>query len=205
MSALQQLVEAARQAVAADPRHDLTLGRRQAIWAAFGPRGDAAQPTDAWRARTRLAISTARQVLDLWERARPEDHVVRQAIESADDLVDDPAQIAEARAFRDHVLRHLDHLAARTPVDVVSAGYAGAMALDTAIHDHAFDPANLDDRRTDGDIDSEYLDASFHAANAFANGTIWDAASDADARRTFWMWWLDQVLRLGMREGAADR
>lgn len=42
-------------------------------------------------------------------------------------------------------------------------------------------------------------DSSFFAAIACSSGAPWDPAPRSDARRTFWLWWLDEAVPAAAR------
>jgi hypothetical protein len=194
---LTDAIAAARAGVMSHELHDLTLGLRQGVWAALGPRDkdDRSGPRPGHRRRTALATISARKVIPIWERSWPGDDRLHRLLAAADRVVagdrPDPAkrnESARLRAGLDDVLGLGGDL---TPL---YAAYSAGRAVVTALDDDDFDPAYLDPTLTDASRDAYNVDAAFWAATAAVGGSVWEPASSPARRRAFWEWWLDEAV-----------
>ena len=74
-SELQSLIQEANKSLYRHERHDLNLGYRHAIWAAFGDRGHLKH--------TVLALSSVRHVLPIWQQKFSNDNRPQQVLNLA--------------------------------------------------------------------------------------------------------------------------
>jgi Immunity protein Imm5 len=190
--ALAMVLQRAAAHVRADPRGALPLGRRETVYAALGPR-EGPDADDAHRRRARLAIGTCEHVLPLWEQDLPEDRSPRDVLALAAGVLDGATTPEDARSRAGRLWGRTENLTqlAGEPARL-SVGFACAKAVEVAIGDEWFDPVRLDPQRDDGG-DLFEVDTAFTAALAAAGGPPWSEDSDAEARREFWLWWLDAV------------
>lgn len=183
-SQLQNLIQDALELVYRHPNHDLNLGYRHAIWAAFGDNGHLG--------RTALALSTVRHVLPIWKQKFNNDKP-QQVISLAEKVISGDVNKAFAEEQSQHLWREMQQLGYEDSGMAFTVGCAAVASLDTAIFDENFDPDEIDFNLTD-DRDTEGNDAAFFAAYAYANGTVWETVSGKShsaKRLEFWSWWLN--------------
>lgn len=195
---LIQAIEWAHVAVRKHPQHDLSLGYRQAIWAAMGPRqrpSAAVNPVGLER-RTTLAVEATRHVLPIWQQRFPNDTTPQQILDEVDRLLDGQVTIQQATDDRGNFWEYFDELVYQDEdnTNAASVGTAAVQALSAAIFDEDFPANNIDYQRVDKGTDPYELDASFYAAAAYAGGAVWEETSSSAKRREFWEWWLNEAV-----------
>jgi hypothetical protein len=166
------------------PDGNLPLGYREAVYVRLGPR----RSEHGRRRRARLALAAARAA----------ERVSRDEAYASD--LFDRATVAAAR-FMSERLPHgsapaealWDEVAAiRTQSRAVDAATAAVLAAITATHDETFHAGSIELGKPD-DINIANGDAAYFAARAIA-GPATDPRSDADARRRFFLWWLQEAV-----------
>lgn len=188
---LDQITAQAITAVYSHPQHDLNLGYRQAIWAAYGSANNYGH-----KKRAILAILTAKSVLPIWNNVWHDDSTPHQILNTAEQVLNGTLNNQIARNYRDEVWTIFENKASEQEFQSleyqkpINAGLAAIAALNTALYDEEFDPDNIDYNLTDADMDAYETDSSFWAAAAYANGPIWEPMSNANKRLEFWDWWL---------------
>lgn len=184
---LDEIIEKALTSVRSHPRHDLELGYRQAIWAALESspgNGDVGR-----KRRLLLAILSAKHVLPLWEKLRPDDNLPHRCLAKAEQSLFDRIEALED-----------DYMAAIQIIDdleyepVIAAGHCAVETLSTTLWDERFDPTNIDYSLTNEDLDPDYDDPALIASYAYANGSIWEESSNDHKRLEFWEWWLTEAV-----------
>ncbi len=184
-SRLQNLIQLAIESVYRHPQHDLNLGYRHAIWAAFGDNGH--------KKRTALAISTVRHVLPIWNQKFRLDDRPQQILTLASKVISGDISQYSAEKYCQTMWREMQQLGYDDSGMAFTVGCAAVASLDTAIRDENFDPDDIDFSLTDN-RDIEGNDAAFFAACAYANGAVWETISgksDNSKRLEFWSWWLN--------------
>lgn len=101
-SQLQKLIQDALESVYHHPQHDLNLGYRQAIWAAFGDNGHLK--------RTVLALSTVRHVLPIWNQKFPHDDRPQQLLTLAEAVISGDVSKAFAEKEAERLWREMQQL-----------------------------------------------------------------------------------------------
>jgi hypothetical protein len=188
VSDLAAQIATARADVAGREDGQLVRGRRHAILRALG------DGTDGRARRARLARRTVEHVLPLWEAERPGDRDPERALALVDPVLEGAADEEDVVRVAGELWSHVDNLvvtAGREPP--LHVGYAASRALTAALRDEPLDPPAADPRATDQGRDPRRLDTAFIAAGAVAGGPPWKLGTDAQARRHFWTWWLDQA------------
>ena len=200
-TALDRNIEKALAAVRNHPQHDLNLGYRQGIWAAFGSKDDSkTSDNSGHKRRATLAILVARYVLPIWDAIWSDDDTPHRLITTAEQVLNRTIDVKTARYYRDEVWTKLENLASEPEHQkpeyqkAINAGFAAINALSSALYDEEFDPDNINYNLTDADVDSYESDSSFWAAAAYSNGSIWEPNSDTTKRRKFWEWWLTEAV-----------
>jgi hypothetical protein len=199
---LQQLLADLLDAVQRKPTHDLLPVQRNMV---YGQLGSATAP-EGWSRRAWLAILTARRVLPLWQRERPDDTRAEALLALAETVL--PAAVAAgntedrpefAAAWRDATTAQrwlLDDYGAldREP-SIVAYNAFGAIvqALFLALGFDPFEDAVLDEGDTDIDVDPWSSDTAEWASVAVA-GPIAESDSDSAERLAFWAWWLTEAV-----------
>jgi hypothetical protein len=194
---LDELVASARLIIDRDPTHHLTLGHRQAIWAAFGPRRppDLLSLTEPQSARVALAFASVVRVVPLWNAKFPDETLVIDALEQLNGTVSGAISFDDGEAAFNELWSRVVHLSTVRPVPEVAVGFAAVKALCTGLFDEFFDQTDLDPKRSDSD-DPERFDAAFFCAIAQAGGLPDDPGSRPEERLTFWLWWLSKSREL---------
>ena len=191
---LHQALDEARSHLRGDSAGHLPLGLREAIWAGLGPRGrEDGRPGAGWRRRADLAFRSCERVLPLWEAAWPEDRQPNEVLALARAALEADVAPEEARAHAGRLWGRAENLTqlAGDP-NRASVGFACAKAVEVALEDEHFDPGDLDPTRSDLGLDVFEVDTAFVASSASAGGPPWVPATDAEARRAFWSWWLTE-------------
>ena len=192
-------IEAARAALKDDPRGDLGLPLRKAIWAALGARelvGVRATRGPGHRKRTQLAAVTVMHVLPLWKAVAADDDEVLQLLATAADYIEGRVTFEEAWKRKNRAWANMEKRTG-TPSGqstAIAVGFAAVCAVNTALNDENFDSASLDNPEADADLDPYEWDASFYASLAYAGGASWEAANNSQKRREFWTWYLDEAV-----------
>jgi Immunity protein Imm5 len=184
-SGLQNLIQEANKSLHRHPQHDLNLGDRHAIWAAFGDSGHLR--------RTALALSTVRHVLPIWNQRFPNDDRPQKVLTLAEKVISGDVSKAFAEKESQILWREMQQLGYEDSGIAFTVGCAAVAALDTAIFDENFEPDEIDFNLIDNQ-DIEGNDTAFFAACAYANGAVWETISgksDSAKRWEFWSWWLN--------------
>jgi hypothetical protein len=204
---LRQIIDQALLAVRRDPNHDLQLGYRQAIWAAFGPKvGDGGTGGEVGhRRRTRLAILAGQHVIPIWRSAFPGDTTAEQSLAESENVLKGKMNQEAALRHYDQFWSYLDGLAHKTTDMAITVGYAAVQALGVAIQDEIFDSdkINYDTMNIE---DMESIDAAYFAASAYAGGPAWETVAgrsgDSGRREQFWVWWLTEAAQAAWVAGS---
>jgi hypothetical protein len=194
---IKKSVDKALEAVRSDPRHDLPLGYRQAIWAAMGERNTSGKVTDSQghARRAKLAVLAARKTLPLLKRARMGIKTPQRLLDEAEKVIEGKSEgdklKTDAAMYRVELDNRLGDAALQSPL---YAGYSAVKAAFTAFEDEDFDADHIDYEETDASRDPFHLDSSYLSALAYANGASDEEDSDADKRLEFWEWWLTEAV-----------
>ncbi|MBD2771435.1 Imm5 family immunity protein [Iningainema tapete] len=140
-SGLQNLIQEANKSLYRHAQHDLNLGYRHAIWAAFGDNGHLR--------RTALAVSTVRHVLPIWNRIFKNDDRPQKVLTLAEKVISGDVSKAFAEKESQKLWREIQQLGYDNSSMAFTVGCAAVAALDTAIFDENFDPDDIDFNLTD--------------------------------------------------------
>jgi hypothetical protein len=72
-------------------------------------------------------------------------------------------------------------------------GFAVIRAATISLHDETFIVFN-DEQDLDENYDPYDWDAAYHTSIACANGGPWDASSNVEKRREFWLWYINEAV-----------
>lgn len=194
MAALTEALRTARAEVLADPRGILTLARRRRIWVAMD---DPADAEASYRHRTYLKIACVRHVQHLWYQAYPGDPRLEEMLTLTQALIDQAVDPQEAELKADKFQISVDGQKDSSDSIVRSKMIADAVhgTIVSAIYrDPDFDTA--DPEEDDDELLPDALEPSYTCACAAAGGLNWqsDDEVDVEARRAFWLWYLDKAV-----------
>ena len=194
MTALGGELGVARAEVLADPWGILTLARRTRIWVAMD---DPADAEASYRHRTYLKMACVRHVQHVWYRAYPGDPRLEEMLTLTQALIDQTAdsQQAEMQAYEffDDVVACLEP-GQDSEWAALVAHAARNTVFSALCRNPDFDTGDPDD--DDDALMPDSLEPSYSCCNAVAKGMIWqpDEEVDVEARRAFWLWYLDEAV-----------
>lgn len=208
-SKLKKLIEDALESVHRHPQHDLNLGYRQAIWAALETyNNDYSQDNHlGHNRRAFLANLTVRHVLHIWHQMFPEDNTPQKILLEAEQVMAGTISKEVAKKDSERFWQEMQQLGYSDSKMAFTVGCAAAQALNTAIEDENFNSGNIDYNLTDN-WDTEGNDASFFAACAYTNGSVWKTNwgnSQSKKRLQFWEWWLTQAVPMAWEAFANEK
>jgi Immunity protein Imm5 len=184
---VEEVIERGRRHLVTARDGNLPRGAREVLWEALGPWRSPA----AWNQRARLALAAATAVRDGWAARHPGDDFVERALAAATAIIDGTsAGDAEEAAHRFGA----DFIELDGMDDALPAAWAATKAVYVAAFDETFDSENPDWERPDFQ-ETQANDAAFFAAWARSGEHVRTGAS-ADARRAFWLWWLEEAGRI---------
>jgi hypothetical protein len=193
---LEETIERAGSAMLLDERHDLLPIYRRRIYAAIGLWED----VQARQVRIRLDLLSARHVLPIWHKYRPNDTWPEQLISVAEGVlagtVDQSVatrEADEAHGQLDEILPSLVEELQATGEEPLGALTAALLALRWAAGITAFDVIEITEQETDWELDPLASDAAGWAAIAYA-GATWQPGSSSGKRKEFWEWWLKETI-----------
>ena len=197
MDAVRMEVEAARGELvdAGNVKGILSLPARTRIWRAMLDPQDAER---SYRCRTELKMACLRRVLPLWERAFPGDDRVQEMLNLTQGLIDASQDPDDAEMTSDEFLADVydeieDFDAVTQPAAFVANG---AVNLVGSALDRSLDFDVVGDIQDDDELLPDSLETSYCCASAAAGALNWQPIedTDVDARRAFWMWYLDEAI-----------
>jgi len=199
---INQLRNKARAELEARPDHHLALGMRQAVWNALGPRATGRDRMSAAHLRRiALAFAAAERVRPIWDRQYPKSSLWKEVTATIGRVVRGELDVKAALQRFDKFWAEITHLATSDPSPAIAAGFAIVQVLSTAIVDERFDSSAIDPRREDGDDPMDF-DTAVYSESAEAGGMPWDDDANADRRRRFWQWWLDEAAKPSVDDAA---
>ena len=173
----------------------LSLRTRKRVWKAML---DPEDTEGTYRRRTSLRILCVEQVKHHWYRAFPHDERVDEMIALTQDVVEqrEDADTSQQRAenFLVDVLDEIDDFNSITEPASFVADAASSTVISACHRYLDYDIANSaeeDDERL-----PDALDTSYCCASAAAGALNWQPLeeTDVDARRAFWLWYLNEAI-----------
>ena len=173
----------------------LSLRTRKRVWKAML---DPEDTEGTYRRRTALRTLCIEQVKHHWYRAFPHDERVDEMIALTQDVVEqrEDADTSQQRAenFLVDVLDEIDDFNSITEPASFVADAASSTVISACHRYLNYDIANSaeeDDERL-----PDALDTSYCCASAAAGALNWQPIedTDVDARRAFWLWYLDEAI-----------
>lgn len=196
--ALATQIKIAQVEVGGNNKGILSIGARMRLWETMI---DAHQPEASYRRRTYLDMLCVRKVQYIWEQTFRGRSGIDEMLSLAGSLVEDrvDADAAERSAFR--FFQSLGNEASNPENDkaIFVANAAQHMVI-SACHR---DPYYVIDEELEDDDEllPDSLDCSYACACAVAGGMNWRpvAEVDVEARRAFWMWYLNEAIPSALR------
>lgn len=189
---LEKALQEAKAAVQADPKGELDLSLRRAIWTAMGapeydPEGYAEGLGHA--RRVELAQLVSRSILAYWERACPGDERPSQLLDHVDAYVQGEASSGPLWDAIEDLGPSLEALEDQRAVCV---GHAALHTAQVALNDEGFEDAEPEEGE---ELDPEApnpagLDSAYFAAVACAG--LDDDEASVRERRRFWTWYVEE-------------
>lgn len=194
---LQQTIGWAYTAMLEHPRHELLPFYRRGIYNSIGPRSH----TQTRRVRTMLDLLTARRVLPLWQKERPNDPWAERLLATSEGVLLGKVTVEEARAEGDEAWNQWEAMDTDPEqpnyedfsIHTFGAISAAIEALFAASRRCRFDGGLITNQDTDANIDPWSSDTAKWASTAYA-GAVWESDSDPIKRKEFWEWWLLEAI-----------
>ena len=188
-------LHAGRTEVANSPKGILSLSRRLLIWRAMI---DDDNPEWSYQTRVLLNSLCVHHVQHVWYQVFPEHSGIEDMLQLAHAVTEgrvnpDHAQ-EQASQFLQDVLFETELNTTTEPATFVAD--AAASAVISACHRNPYYEVEMDGDLEDDDLLPDSLDLSYCCSAALARGLNWQDAEDVDveARRTFWMWYLNEAI-----------
>ena len=191
--ALAAEIKIAATEVGADSKGILSIGRRMRIYAAMIDTQDAER---SYRLRISMQEECVRHVQHLWTASFPNNPSLEDMLTLAHQVVERQVSADRAEIEAHRFFQSLDR-AARNPANyraIMVADAARQLVASTCYRDLY---ADIDDTIEDDDeLLPDSLDCSYACACAVAGGMNWRPADEVDveARRAFWMWYLNEAI-----------
>lgn len=188
-------LHAGRTEVTSSPKGILSLARRLSIWRAMI---DDDNPEWSYQTRVHLNSLCVHRVQRVWHQVFPENSGIENMLQLAHAVTEgkaDPVQAQEqASQFLQDILFETELNATTEPATFVAD--AAASAVISACHRNPYYEVELDGDLEDDDLLPESLDLSYCCSAAMARGLNWQGVEDVDveARRAFWMWYLNEAI-----------
>lgn len=179
--------------VGADSKGILSIGRRMRIYAAMIDTQDAER---SYRLRISLQEKCVRHVQHLWTASFPNNPSLEDMLTLAHQVVERKVSADRAEIEAHRFFQNLDR-AATNPANhraIMVADAARQLIASTCYRDPY---ADIDETIEDDDeLLPDSLDCSYACARAVAGGMNWRPADEVDveARRAFWMWYLNEAI-----------
>ena len=197
---LNEQLHAGRTEVTNNPKGILSLARRLSIWRAMI---DDDNPEWSYQTRVRLNSLCVHHVQHVWYQVFPEHSGIKDMLQLAHAVTEgrvnpDHAQ-EQASQFLQDVLFETELNTTTEPATFVAD--AAASAVISACHRNPYYEVEMDGDLEDDDLLPDSLDLSYCCSAALARGLNWQGAEDVDveARRTFWLWYLNEAIPVVLR------
>ena len=191
--ALATQIKIAQVEVGDDSKGILAIRRRMRIYAAMIDTQDAER---SYRLRISLQKECVRHVQHLWAASFPNNPSLENMLTLAHQVVERQVSADRAEIEAHRFFQSLDR-AATNPANhraIMVADAARQLIASTCYRDPY---ADIDETIEDDDeLLPDSLDCSYACACAVAGGMNWRPAAEVDveARRTFWMWYLNEAI-----------
>ena len=199
MLAVSRAINQAKIDLIASPEGILSLENRTIIWIAMN---DPADSEASYFNRTRLKVLCVNQVKSIWTRMFPADSGIDRMLQLTYALmgksVDPGAAENDASRFLQNVIAKIGSNATTDPALMV-ADAATAMVVSACYRNPDYDTADND--IDDDELAPDSFETSYMCASAAAGGMNWMPVDqvNVEARRAFWMWYLDEAIPAVLR------
>ena len=199
MLAVSSAINQAKIDLSASPEGILSLESRTAIWIAMN---DFADAEASYLNRTYLKVLCVNKVKSIWTQMFPADSSIDRMLQLTHALmgknVDPGAAENDASRFLQNVIAKFGSNATTNPALMV-ADAAAAMVVSACYRNPDYDTADND--IDDDELAPDSFETSYTCASAAAGGMNWMPVDqvDVDARRSFWMWYLDEAIPAALR------
>ena len=189
--ALAVEIKIAATEVGVDSKGILSIGRRMRIYAAMIDTQDAER---SYRLRISMQEECVRHVQHLWTASFPNNPSLEDMLTLAHQVVERQVSADRAEIEAHRFFQSLDR-AARNPANYRAIMVAARQLVASTCYRDLY--ADIDDTIEDDDeLLPDSLDCSYACACAVAGGMNWRPADEVDveARRAFWMWYLNEAI-----------
>ena len=199
MLAVSRAINQAKIDLIASPEGILSLENRTIIWIAMN---DPADSEASYFNRTRLKVLCVNKVKSIWTRMFPADSGIDRMLQLTYALmgksVDPGAAENDASRFLQNVIAKIGSNATTDPALMV-ADAATAMVVSACYRNPDYDTADND--VDDDELAPDSFETSYMCASAAAGGMNWMSVDqvNVEARRAFWMWYLDEAIPAVLR------
>ena len=173
----------------------LSLARRLSIWRSMI---DDENPEWSYRTRVHLNSLCINHVRNVWYQAFPNNPGIENMLQLAYAVAEgkaspDQAQEQASRFLQD-TLFETELNTTTEPATFVAD--AAATAVISACHRNPYYEVEIDGDLEDDDLLPDSLDLSYCCSAALARGLNWQGVEDVDveARRAFWLWYLNDAI-----------
>lgn len=197
---LNEQLHAGRTEVTNSPKGILSLARRLSIWRAMI---DDDNPEWSYQTRVRLNSLCVHHVQHVWHQVFPEHSGIENMLQLAHAVTEgkaDPVHAQEqASQFLQDIPFETELNTTTEPATFVAD--AAASAVISACHRDPYYEVEMDGDLDDDDLLPDSLDLSYCCSAALARGLNWQGVEDVDveARRAFWLWYLNEAIPVVLR------
>jgi len=164
---------------------------------------DDGNPEWSYQTRVRLNSLCVHHVQHVWYQVFPEHSGIKDMLQLAHAVTEgrvnpDHAQ-EQASQFLQDVLFETELNTTTEPATFVAD--AAASAVISACHRNPYYEVEMDGDLEDDDLLPDSLDLSYCCSAALARGLNWQGVEDVDveARRAFWLWYLNEAIPVVLR------
>lgn len=199
MLAVSSAINQAKIDLSASPEGILSLESRTVIWIAMN---DFADAEASYLNRTHLKVLCVNKVKSIWTQMFPADSSIDRMLQLTHALmgknVDPGAAENDASRFLQNAIAKFGSNATTNPALMV-ADAAAAMVVSACYRNPDYDTADND--IDDDELAPDSFETSYMCASAAAGGMNWMPVDqvDVNARRAFWMWYLDEAIPAVLR------
>ena len=199
MLAVSSTINQAKIDLGASPEGILSLESRTAIWIAMNDFSDAEA---SYLNRTHLKVLCVNKVKSIWTQMFPADSSIDRMLQLTYALMRksmDPGAVEnDASHFLQNAIAKFDSNTTTNPALMV-ADAAAAMVTSACYRNPDYDTADND--VDDDELAPDSFETSYMCASAAAGGMNWMPVDqvDVNARRSFWIWYLDEAIPAALR------
>ena len=199
MPTVSESIKQARTNLVNSPKGILSLGDRKRIWISMN---DPDNFEVSYLNRTQLKVLCVNHVKPIWSHIFPAnpgiDRMLRLTHSLMEKSVDPEAAEDEAFYFLQDLIADVESNEFTDPAMMV-ADAASRMVISACFRNPDYDTSL--DGLTDDELAPDSFETSYMCASAAAGGMNWMPVDqvDVNARRAFWMWYLDEAIPAALR------